>query len=251
MSTSTNLSSNINENDVNAEPVQSPGILDPEYAHDIPDDENDPVFDAFEELEKQCEQMDISPEQAFMLYATNLFHYEEAVNAINKIMANLEPGDIMKMIETMKVVHGFKEEAKESPKIPEKKKNKTLIKIKKGLQNHEIQAYLKEINTALKDRPDVVDLYCPDWANENTHYAMLPACKKLLVKYCEAGLLGCLITHDYQKVAHELYCCAYVKGKLEGDKIKFQQVDINDYKIKTMESVKTFWTLIDADSKTT
>jgi hypothetical protein len=218
--------------------------LDNEVVHDIADEENNPVLDAFDEFEELAAEMLLSSEQAFMLYAKNIApDYQQVEDAISKFISKQDFNVIVSVISAMKEAKKVK--ASSSP--PEEvKKTKTLIKIKKGLQEHEIKEYIKEIDVALtKDKTDVVDIYCVDWADGKTHPCLIPACKKLLVKYCEAGLLGCLVNHDYQKVAHELYCYAYMKGKLIEDKIQFQNVDINDYKIKVSESVKTFWMLID------
>jgi len=220
---------------------------------DIPDDEEEIVEETFDKLESLAEELSLTTEQAYMLYAGEIDpKYWAAQSVISEHIANLELSIVDKII---CVLQAEKEKKEENAKSTEKvqpphdsvpKKSKTLITVKKGLQEHEIKEYLKQIDTKLKDdKTDVVSIHCPDWANDTTHPCFIPACKKLLVKYCEMGLLGCLVNHDYQNVAHELYCFAYAKGKLVDDKVRFENIDINDYKIKVTESVKKFWMLID------
>lgn len=218
---------------------------------DIADEEDDPVLESFDRFEELAEDMSLTMEQAFMLYGSGASPlYNEAQAAVTKIMATLDVESLDKMISVMEIVKKKKENLVEEQKTQnaneKKEKTKTLIKIKKGLQEYEIKSYIKQMNEAFtKSRTDVVDIYCPDWDDATTHHALIPACKKLLTKYCEMGLLGCLVNHNYMDVAQQLYCCAYVKGKLVDDKIKFQNIDINDYKIKVTESTKRFWMLID------
>jgi hypothetical protein len=231
---------------------------------DIADDDDDPVLEAFDEFENLSEHLSLSPEQAFMLYAKNFDpNYEKAVNVVSKLIGEMDI-DVLRMLinrlkeeKNTKVLKDEEEkdrkekDAASAVKAKEAaKKTKTLITIKKGLQEREIKEYIKQIDAALtKEKTDLVDVHCPDWTGANTHHALIPACKKLLVKYCEMGLLGCLINHEYQQVAHELYCCAYVKGRLVDDNIRFENINISDYKIKVSESVKTFWILIDGIDK--
>ena len=238
-----------------------------DIADDIPDladEEDDPVADAHEKIDSILGILDgsLSVEQAYMLYAEKVDpKYWEAQAAVSKLVSNMQLDTIQKFISILEAEVDAKKkqkdlaeelEAKKKQKEsanepePKKEKTKTLITIKKGLQEKDIKEYIKQINTKLTDeKTDVVDIHCPDWTNSNTHPCLIPACKKLLVKYCEIGLLGCLIDHDYQKLAHELYCFAYAKGKLLDQKIQFTNIDINDYKIKASESVKAFWILVD------
>ncbi len=206
---------------------------------DIPDcdDVGDVMDTLMLALEEACSAGDITPELAFLKFGDpESKQHLDIMSFINKIMAELPPSSIEKITSAVKT---------SSVPVPPPEDKKVLIKIKKGLQAHEIRQYIKQIDTVLQTKPKIVDVYCEGWESTDTHYSLQPACKKLLQKYSESGLLGCLANNDYQKLAHTFYCSAYVKGKLVKDNVVFQNVDIADYKIKVTDSLKAFWALSD------
>ena len=232
------------------------------------ENEDDPAEDvsavemSLNDLEDECEKAGISSEDAFFTHASDITDkYDDVISLINKIMVEMSPNDIAKLTARVregprKVVAVSGESATPEgipspttiPEVQKPKESKTLIRLKKGLQAFEIEEYVKQIHAALVDKPHKVHVDCPDWADA-PHYAMVPACKKLLQKYIEHGLLGCLVYHDYQRLGHELYCAAYLKGKmLDGGQISFGNMKVDEYKKVLIPSSLKFASLIDPDS---
>lgn len=175
------------------------------------------------------EGMKLTPAMAFLMFADRGDEdFQDVEDYITEIIAKM---DSKKMEAIMK-------------KINDKAGKKTLILIKKGLPTEDIIKYIIQIGNELKKRP-TIHINCPDWKDDKLPYPMINACKKLMTKYCENGLLGCLIDAGYVKEAQEVYCCAYVKCDLVGDKIVFKKIDPDHYKSVLMQSTKTYWEHID------
>lgn len=116
-----------------------------------------------------------------------------------------------------------------------------LIHIKKGLDMNKIKEFIIRIDAQLQERPfENLNVVTDDWASSGEFFALIPAAKKLFAKYSEAGLLGCLISHNYQEAAKKLYCVAYVKGKKSGDSIIFSGIDQHEYRSKAKASVAEY-----------
>lgn len=214
---------------------------------DIADEEGEDHIELLDEISNLAESMKMNIAQAYILFGLQDKKYNEIAVSISSRVEQMDLNSLMILKENI-LKNKKEKDSSTQPEPKQENKLKTLIVIRKGLQEREIKEYIKDIHKNLTDKPaKYVDIQCPEWEDNDhsTHPFLVKSCKKLLAKYCEMGLLGLLINHEIQESAHRLYCCAYVKGKLVEDKIHFNQVDINDYKIKTAESLKKFWMLID------
>lgn len=208
-------------------------ILDDDSTIDVLSSVNNNT-DYITKLEQSCKKISITPVQAYMMYGGNIMKdYLDVEHYISHKITSSSPDEIEKLIKVIQSQHKFEEDA-----------TKVLIKIRKGMQEHEIKAYIKEIDLCLKTKPNVVDVLCPDWQQHNLHYSMIPACKKLLQKYCDIGLLGCLAYYEYHALMRDLYCSAYMKGKMVNDKVVFQPIDMADFTNKITLSTKNYAALV-------
>jgi hypothetical protein len=116
------------------------------------------------------------------------------------------------------------------------------IKLKKGFDSIGIKKFIRQIDDFLISRkglPTKVHVTTEEWKGKDVRpFMLIPGAKKLFAKFCEAGLLACLVFNGFMQTAQEVYCIAYVKGKAKGEGVEFKNVNGNDFKKHLMLSTK-------------
>lgn len=116
------------------------------------------------------------------------------------------------------------------------------IKLKKGFDSIGIKKFIRRIDDFLISRkglPTKVHVTTEDWKDKDPRpFMLIPGAKKMFAKFCEAGLLACLVFNGFMQTAQEVYCIAYVKGKAKGDGVEFKNVDGKDFKKQLMISTQ-------------
>lgn len=117
-----------------------------------------------------------------------------------------------------------------------------VIHLQKGLDLPHIKEFVVRIDAQLQEKAfERLNVITNDWDSSGEFFALIPAAKKLFAKYSEAGLLGCLLSHNYQDAAKKLYCIAYAKGKKTGgDNVTFSGIDQQDYRTKAKASIAAY-----------
>lgn len=116
------------------------------------------------------------------------------------------------------------------------------IKLKKGFDSFGIKKFIRQIDNFLISRkglPTKVHVTTEDWKGKDPRpFMLIPGAKKMFAKFCEAGLLACLVFNGFMQTAQEVYCIAYVKGKAKGEGVEFKNVNGEDFKKHLMISTR-------------
>lgn len=110
------------------------------------------------------------------------------------------------------------------------------IKLKKGFDKIQMRKFIQEVDDFLFSRkgiPTNVHVTTEDWKGKDPNpFMVIPAAKKMFSKFCEMGLLASLVLHGFMEAAKNVYCVAYVKGRMKNEGVEFKNVDVEDFKAK-------------------
>ena len=81
-----------------------------------------------------------------------------------------------------------------------------------------------------KDNVDVCRIAIRGFEGDSRHPVQIKAAKRKYAEACEVGLLGFLVSNGFEAAAREVYCMAYLKGKvrIQNNSVRFKHANEKD-----------------------
>jgi hypothetical protein len=135
-------------------------------------------------------------------------------------------------------------EKSQTDDLPEEEKPGVIV-LKKGASLPEIWHHIHKIDYVLEHSPKMsgITVTTNGWDSDARPYQTVRGAIQLFRDYIEAGLIGCLLSHNVKgnrEAAREIYCVGYVKGKKVGNVIKYANVNTKEMFAVMEGSIKAY-----------